>query len=463
MPETPVPATPPRVRRLARLFTLPALILGVGFCFHTTFSPDVFGKYTWGYFAFLLGWFIVGVPLWYLCALFVFDTQTIKLPRGRVAYVRPRTKIILGLLVVLPGIALFDQLLQYRVRKHTLSYSSDKYHPYLQSMPRAGRSALQTNRAGFRGEEIELVKPAGTYRIFVMGGSTVFCGQEKWEDTHCRILELELRKQYPDVKIEVQNAGADWHTSMHAMIRFLYNVQQYQPDLVIAFHGINDMVRSLTPDDFAEPPYRDDYGHFYGPMTNYVRPHFTAFALLTQHADIWFSDFRKDRCRLDGPYGEGVKGATMYLFPKSTPIEINDWPSLVPYERNLRDFAALMKSKDIALIMGNQPHLYREDLSERDAEVLWIPQAHRFEGERPSVASMMRGMDRFNATSRRVAEELGVGFVDLDASVPKTLEHFYDDVHFTPKGDAAVASALRDHVVKAGLIDAHRRKVAARP
>ena len=48
-------------------------------------------------------------------------------------------------------------------------------HPYLYRIPRAGvrYGSFEINRHGFRGREFELPKPAGVFRILVLGGSAV--------------------------------------------------------------------------------------------------------------------------------------------------------------------------------------------------------------------------------------------------------------------------------------------------
>ena len=57
-----LPPPIPSVRVITGLLTLPVVVLGVGFIFHTDFEPDVFGKYKGGYFAFLLGWWLLLTP-----------------------------------------------------------------------------------------------------------------------------------------------------------------------------------------------------------------------------------------------------------------------------------------------------------------------------------------------------------------------------------------------------------------
>jgi hypothetical protein len=46
----------------------------------------------------------------------------------------------------------------------------------------------------------------------------------------------------------------------------------------------------------------------------------------------------------------------------------------------------------------------------------------------------------------RVAREEGVEALDLQNRVPRDLEHYYDDMHHTPKGCALVARLIADHL-----------------
>jgi hypothetical protein len=77
----------------------------------------------------------------------------------------------------------------------------------------------------------------------------------------------------------------------------------------------------------------------------------------------------------------------------------------------------------------------------------------RFEAIGPrkawSVGTARRGMERYNATLRKVARDRSLVLIDLEKAVPKTLEYFEDDVHYRDKAFDVIAShvagGLRDH------------------
>src|SRR5436309_7841910 len=79
-------------------------------------------------------------------------------------------------------------------------------HPFLQVLPRG--QVTPVNAAGFRGEEIELPKPAGTLRIVTLGGSTTLGVTNPYEESYPFLLQRRLRERFPGRRIEVQNAAA---------------------------------------------------------------------------------------------------------------------------------------------------------------------------------------------------------------------------------------------------------------
>jgi lysophospholipase L1-like esterase len=324
-----------------------------------------------------------------------------------------------------------------------------RFDPFLQVVPKPNNEELHINRWGFRGEEIERIKPAQTYRIFVVGGSTVYCNQVSFEQSHARVLEKQLRQSYPTLKIEVQNAGMDWHTSQHSLINILFNIQDFNPDMIIIYHGINDLLRSFSPKSFAPEPYRNDYSHYYGPIAPMVREYFTkptVPAILTLERALiffrrhWFADFR-DVSKPD---------AILDLLE----VPVNNWPSLLAFERNMKHLVKFVKSLDIDLVMASQPYLYRHDLSEVELAKIWLPEVFCLTGRsKADIASMINGMEAFNNVSRRIADSNGLLFVDLEKVVPKSLHYFLDDVHYTEEGNRIIGQHFAEQVIAGGYIN----------
>lgn len=445
---------------LARLASLLFFLSSLGYFLHTSNDPVLLGKYSSQYVLFLAAQFFVMVPAFHFLARFCAARHELTLRSGRTLVFRPRHKLALvfavGALLYFSVIAYTD----YLVRTRTMTYSGDRFHPYLQNTPIPNAAHLHINRWGFRGDDFDQQKGPDTFRIFMFGGSTVFCSTVPFEESHCRLLEKRLREAYPRVHVEVQNLGVDWHTTEHDTIKLLFYAQDFSPDLVVTFHGINDLVRSLTPDMFGDGQYRSDYRHYLGPAANLVTGgRKVPWSVLTGY---WCSDLLFDQIRITGPDGDGLGGVRTSFVPKARPVEITAWPSLAAFERNLRDFVEIARLKNMQVLLATQPSLYREDLTEADRQLLVFPLSHYFNGQRPSLYSMIDGMGIFNGATRQMAAELRVDLVDLERRMPKTTDYLYDDVHYTRTGNELVANAFAEQIIDSQVIDHVLRKRAER-
>jgi lysophospholipase L1-like esterase len=112
------------------------------------------------------------------------------------------------------------------------------------------------NSLGFRGEEITLKKPPGVYRIVAIGGSTTFGVYLPHNETYPYFLQRKLREDFNTPTIEVVNAGLTGSTTAESLHRLFTQVLPIQPDMVIIYHGYND----LFPRVFDN--YQNDYYHF---------------------------------------------------------------------------------------------------------------------------------------------------------------------------------------------------------
>ena len=98
--------------------------------------------------------------------------------------------------------------------------------------------------------------------------------------------------------------------------------------------------------------------------------------------------------------------------------------------------------------------VYKKGLTERERRNIWIPQHFCAEdGQKPDIASMVRGMEMFNETSKKIAQESGAYFVDLEQSVPKTLDYFFDDVHYNKKGNRIIGKTFSEKIFNWKLIE----------
>jgi len=131
----------------------------------------------------------------------------------------------------LPGLVQRDPQLGYRLRPGAASGPND-YMPYA------------INGQGFRGPEAAIPKPAGAFRVVVLGGSTTFgWGVEQKQAYPAALERLLAARCTPQLgdRVEVLNGGVPGYISTQNARQLELTWARYQPDLVLVMDGLNDL------------------------------------------------------------------------------------------------------------------------------------------------------------------------------------------------------------------------------
>ena len=338
------------------------------------------------------------------------------------APVAPRRRLLFSvvilaalLLVAIAGLGI-TELVMRSSRSSSVYREVQRHppHPFLQAVP--AMAAGHVNRQGFRGDDFEKQKPPRTFRIFTLGGSTTLGVSNDYPDTYPYLLQVALRERYPGVNIEVQNAGCAWYTSAHALVSYVTAVRQYDPDLVIFFEAINDLVRSFSPPWLATGPFKPDYSHYLGPYARLLGPQSDFFdpsgPLLTWNTlRAWI---RNDPNPFNIRNRDNVANALSRLRQTDRP-SFRSLPSFRMYSEAI---IHAVRSDGHPIMTASQPSLFRADLSEDEKRSLWFsPLLCADAGTCPSLGAMISGMEAFNATAREVAATAGVPFIDFADAV----------------------------------------------
>lgn len=119
--------------------------------------------------------------------------------------------------------------------------------------PGAVQASFSTNRWGFRAPDVATPKPQGVFRVICLGGSTTEEGPDN-EHTYPALLQNLLRAAYPGRQIEVLNCGVEGIRTRSQFLR-LPDYLELEPDLMVLYEGVNDMVWDLHS-IFDESPLR---------------------------------------------------------------------------------------------------------------------------------------------------------------------------------------------------------------
>lgn len=430
------------------------LFFFLGLVLHTSSHPQIFRKYTIKYFLALL-LLVVLFPLIIKLTNYIFKTSVYKFKKKKYEFDWIRKSVLIGLFFILIIFLPVEFFLRHKFKNYesnSYQYTIDNFHPFLQAQLEKDDN-IHVNSYGFRNDEISLKKPSNTFRIVIIGGSTVLNREVPFEKNAARLLELSLQKKYPDKKIEVINAGKDGYNSEHSLIQYLFNIKDFSPDLIIMWQGVNDLYLSCTPSANEYGNFKRDYSHAFGAVTRMVLEYFrpkplisgksVAFDFLMKNlSDNLYSDIVKSiKKRTEEKKADSFrKGGSGY-------ITIDNFPSIRTYERNLVSMIKVVRDDKVPIILGNQANLYKNSVNLEESKRLIFPNlVCQKDGKYYSMGSIKKGMEEINEITKRVANENDVSFIDLDSQIPKNLNYFLDSVHYTEKGNALIAEILFKYI-----------------
>jgi len=112
-----------------------------------------------------------------------------------------------------------------------------------------GATYLKINSAGFRDREHSKSKPAGTFRIAVLGDSYAEARQVSMEATFWSIMEKRLAAcaNLNGKRIEVLNFGVSGYGTAQELIMLRREVWAYSPDLVLLAFSTGNDIRDNSP------------------------------------------------------------------------------------------------------------------------------------------------------------------------------------------------------------------------
>ena len=113
-------------------------------------------------------------------------------------------------------------------------------------------SELTTNNMGFANgpngdRDVSINKPEHLYRINCLGASTTGNYISEGNKNYSYPLELEkLLNELCSRKVEVNNFGLGGYNSADILVRFILEIVETNPDMIIVYHAHNDISSYLT-------------------------------------------------------------------------------------------------------------------------------------------------------------------------------------------------------------------------
>ncbi len=318
-------------------------------------------------------------------------------------------------------------------------------HPYLAYANKPGyvldgkNHRISHNALGFRGPETTWEKPAGVFRIVCLGGSSTYGhGPSANETTWPARLEALLNEAAVAgaPRVEVINGGCQGYSSFESLINLSVRMVDLRPDLVLVYHGINDVRCALYPGVVR------DNRHWRALWPTARKPELQALLERTVTFQIWrryFTGYVTEAQDL-GTYLIVDFGRYADAYAQPTDADLG----FASFQRNLVSIV------EVARTHGAQPVLVTQAMQASDLDGASSKQAQ------------LDGLARADAIVEAVAVERGVPLVDakpvLEAAAARQREEtgsqsiFTHEVHLQDGGADLLARTIAARLVADGLV-----------
>lgn len=273
-------------------------------------------------------------------------------------------------------------------------------------------------------QDVALPKPDGVYRIFVTGGSQAYgIGAPNQDETIPAYLERILNERgfAPGKRVEVFNAAVCGWASTHERIMIENRIAEWQPDLVIALTGANDV-----------------HWGFAGADVQYLRTYEDEFYLAAVNAAMrWV----------------GAKD-----YPPSPPLPTGK--AIAPevaakrFVRNMRLAALALEPTGARLVVALQPTLSAAAKTLSEGERSWLD-GHEEPGKvdylERCFAAMQGALEADATTSTAALDRNPPNMRPIqirDVFKGRSDAVFYDLFHMADKGNELVARRIAEELAR---------------
>jgi len=319
-------------------------------------------------------------------------------------------------------------------------------HHYLQYglAPGWSRGPNRHNALGYRGDEIEVPKPAGVFRIALIGGSTTYqTGVEDFRKSYPYLLQ-QLLNGPGRPRVEVVNAGVPAYSSWESLLNLQFRVLAIQPDLVVIYDNLNDVHTRLVY------PFELYVGDNSGSRVPYEVPR---EGLLDQSA---FLRIARTSLGLRSPLPAIGMRRTFEQVPGNHSLEFAQQRSAGRYPSGI--FAQVPASEMLA---RNKPVFFKRNLRSMVAicgaqglpvVLMTYAWSREFAAPRSSSPEFVSALEEHNEVVREVCRSTGIACYDHAREMPSDPRYWSDGRHVNEAGSPIMAELVARWLRRAGLV-----------
>lgn len=283
---------------------------------------------------------------------------------------------------------------------------------------RTGRrtARLTINSFGFRSPEIEREKPADTYRIAFLGGSTTFNFEVSGNaNTWPALVVSSLNTPGEKRRFDFINAGVPGYSVGRSRERFEQLVKSFQPDLVVVYHASNDL-SGISRSAARKAGVLGDWG---------------------DQSLSWVSSWSLLAFLVEKNIQFILRQQNIITSDK---LKIDPDTLAEPFGRELRNLVRSVKNSgaEVALVTFSTRLRHGMSASERKSaaatSLYYMPYM--------TPNTLLESFDAYNRVIRAVAKEENAVLIEAATAIPGDDRHFTDSVHFNDRGSAVMADIV---------------------
>jgi lysophospholipase L1-like esterase len=315
---------------------------------------------------------------------------------------------LLGSLVAIEVVVRVRQWMKYGTSGATFyQLTRDPASGLLIPTPGHEVGAIRVNSLGFRSPELEIPKPEGRLRIAFLGGSTTFCAEASTQAMAWpNLVVAGLRARSPELEIDFVNAGAAGYSTRESLLNLEHRVAPLQPDVIVIYHGTNDLTqdsRALAAEEGLYDP--DD----------------TEASWLSRYWLTWYLIEKNLRYRTRQSDREGEE--LLHLDPREL---------APPFRERLTTL--ITQAQAVAPIVCVVTFSIRGRADQSPAELRAGMASSLYYMPFLSIDDLLAGFAEINRVIREVAATTGALLVEGEESIPGDGVHFNDSVHLLDPG-----------------------------
>lgn len=307
----------------------------------------------------------------------------------------------------------------------------------------------RVNRLGYPYDEARARRQAAEeLRVAVVGGSTVECVALEESKRWPAVLERRLADALPGRPVTVLNLGVSATDTRAHLATVAQHAVKLDLDYLVFLLGANDVGRS---DSAYHPLLGEDalLQRELSPLRALVLSFQLGRRLRVLYLRLRGAEHFAAPPEAHQPYFQPYALDRATLPPLSERREVSA-ESLRDYDLNIASLAGLAAAHGIVPIFATQPMLWKADMSPEEEAVDWLGAVVVRDGRRYKVPAgeKARVLETLNRQLLATCAARGLRCLELEPRIPRSLEYFYDSVHFNEAGADAVAREVAAFMVR---------------